>query len=216
MSAGNTFELECDGEVVIIERVPSGEHILHNYDREAREAAIALGFDRNECDTLYETINGGHPNGALMDSIEHGSARLIEALIFIGATVHAWSSSALSLAATHGRADIAALLIDDGAEVDADDGDALRTATDMDDLGVITVLINAGADVNVKGGDPLFIAATWGYLEIAKMLVAAGAVPTWKMINKADENDHEEVALFLEDEYDKRHRKVTTLMSWRF
>jgi hypothetical protein len=104
------FEIDCDGEVVIIERTDDGKLLFHNWDMDAELAAIELGFEPSLCFHIW--------NVAAQDQLDHRLSEvafdenivLVEALLFAGADPWAYRNAALRRAKYWGQRKVQKLL----------------------------------------------------------------------------------------------------------
>ncbi len=161
------YELECGGDqTVVMEVTAAGTVVLHDedYDVEAEQAAVELGFEPSVCFIVRKAwllqrqfpggrcLRAGHLNAALMTQSEEGNAAAAAALIAAGADVNVGTT-----------------------------GFPLKFACDFGHADVVEVLLAAGADVHVYDdlGEeaPLRIAARSGYADVVELLLEAGAKP---------------------------------------
>jgi len=178
------FELDCGGETATIEKTDDGDFIFHGWDEETELAAIELGFEPSACRVVWNAINEDMLNFALLYQARHGNPLIVEALLFVGASVDAKTGTdvtPLHGTAYHSHADIAKVLLEAGASVDAKDMDGwtpLHTAAFHGNIVIANALIKAGASVTVKdrgGWTPLHVAADCGCIDVVNALLEAGS-----------------------------------------
>jgi len=178
------FKMDCGGENVTLERTSNGDIIFHGWDEETELAAIELGFEPSTCLMLWNAINDGILDEELFEQTRKGNALIVEALIFVGASVHEdfvddWTP--LHAAALLDHINIVNVLLKAGASVDTKDNGGvtpLHYATQFGHTDVAKVLLKAGASVDPKdidGWTPLHLAAANGHTDVVKVILEAGA-----------------------------------------
>jgi len=179
------FDMDCGGETVTIERTDNGDIIFHGWDEETELAAIELGFEPRPCWIVWDAINDDTLNFELLYQIHEGNTLLVEALLFVGASISTTNyigSTPLHLAAQFGQADVASVLLKAGASTEAGDNNGWTplhvAAASRGNVDVAKILLEAGASVDAKDDDrhtPLHEAAYRGNADVAKILLEAGA-----------------------------------------
>ena len=169
------FKMDCGGEAVTLERTNNGDIIFHGWDEETELAAIELGFEPSACLVVWNAINNDALDDALLYRASRKSALIVEALIFVGASVH---------------------------EDFVDDWTPLHAAALLDHINIVNVLLKAGASVDTKdngGVTPLHYATQFGHTDVAKVLLKAGAsvdpkdIDGWTPLHQAAANGHTDV-----------------------
>jgi len=207
------FDMDCGGETVTLEKTDDGDIIFHGWDEETELAAIELGFKPSACLMLWNAINNNHLDYELSYQVARGSALVVDALIFAGASVDAndyvgWTL--LHEAAKRGATDIVKILLKAGASVDAKAlaGTPLHAAARRGHTDIVKILLNAGSSVDAKeeeGWTPLHLAARHGQADAVKVLLEAGASVQAKNRSRktplhiAAYRGHADVAKILED-----------------
>ena len=132
--------------------------IIQCYDHEARAALAELGFEKDDCDFVFEAVHSYYIPDYLEVAVQNRRLQAVRAILFAGANPATKDSISLRVAAIGNEVEIA------------------------------HALIEAGADVNAKQGDALRSAAIWGHIDMAKLLLEHGARPDWKMVQDANKN----------------------------
>src|ERR1022692_3090507 len=130
-------------------------------------------------------------NDRLLGAAQCGNTQRVSALLAAGADVHAWTDSALRLAAFNGNARTIQTLLASGADAHAFDDTALRWAADNGHTETVQTLLAAGADVHVWDDDALRRAATKGHTEMVQLLAAHIFAPdSWRGKSRAEIESH--------------------------
>jgi ankyrin repeat protein len=169
------YELDCgDEEPAVIEITDTGELVFHNWDLEAEQAAIELGFEASTCFIIQSLWQ--RKSRALIGAAAMGNLDAVNVFLAAGIDVNFQDSlgqNALMQAAFKGFPKIAQALIAAGADIHVDNDWVLHEATMYGHVDVVKVLLEAGADVNRESARTLRWAAEAGNLEIVELLLAA-------------------------------------------
>jgi len=174
-----TYELECNGSRVIVERLPSDEIVFHHYDVETDIAMEALGDDPSPCLTLWRAIqsDGDGLDVAMFKRVAAMDHEAVKLLLFAGANPRDRDSGAFH-----------------------DIFEGIYHTTDDEELEMIDILIDAGTDIDVSEGFPLNTAIMRGNTPLAKYLIDKGAdMELSAALNQALHRGNEEVAQYLID-----------------
>ncbi len=109
-------------------------------------------------------------NNYLIKAADGGLLKTTEALLKLGANIHAYNDHALRWAARNGHSDVVKLLLDRGADVHAYNDEALRSAADKGHADVVKLLLEHGADVHIRHDAPFCLANESGHTEVVKIL----------------------------------------------
>ena len=179
-----SFEMDCGGEAVTLEKTDDGNIIFHGWDEETELAAIELGFEPSACWIVWNAINNDLLNEELFEKGRHGNLLLVEALLFVGASAnedHGSWGTLLHVAAEYGHVDVVKILLEAGASVDAidpEDWTPLHIAARNGYLNIVWDLLDAGASVYAETEHkwtPLHHAAARGHEDVVEDLLKAGA-----------------------------------------
>ncbi len=110
-----------------------------------------------------------------IEATKIGLLKTTEALLKLGADVHARNDDAFCKAAGRGYTDMVRLLLEHGANVNVDDEYALRLSAVNERTELVRLLLEYGADVHYNDDGALRQAASYGDTDLVKLLLEHGA-----------------------------------------
>ncbi len=162
-------------EATLVEGVNSGN--LTQADKDNYFVKAAKGGLSNTVDALLKLGANVHADNdyALRWAARNGHTDVVRLLLEHGANVHADDDGALRMAAPNGHTDVAALLLKHGANVHANNNKALRLSVDYDRTDVLALLLKHGADAQADNDYALRWVANSGHIETVRLLLKHGA-----------------------------------------
>ena len=164
------------------------------------DEALESGESSNEA-ALFMVKLGANSKKALYEASTKGNIKLVESLITAYKILHKRINHAMYLAGTEGHLEVVCYLVGLGADPKVDDSEVLRDAVANNYINLAMFLAENGADIHCNDDEPLRVAARNGSLVLVQRLVELGAnvkAMRFQAIKLAFENDHVEVAEYLE------------------
>jgi hypothetical protein len=169
------FELDCDDDVIRMEVTEEGEIIFHDFDPEAEEASVELGFEPSEAFMVWKIIGlalleeeSELLDDALNNACRDGAASVVEAFIAVGADPFNNGNCPLNSAAVNGHANIVELLLDFGVSPFISEV-VIWHILEHGHTDVVKVLLPAGA-FDSQYANALRLARRHGHTDIVEML----------------------------------------------
>jgi len=177
-----TYELECNGQRVTLERTASGDIVFHDYDEETDLVMEALGAEPSGCMYIRRILERASIEGeefldkTLLDAAFDGHIDKLPLLVFIGADINVKGGEAIASAARNDDYETVKALAVLGANPNAEEGTPLAVAIIRKELDLARFLIGYGADINLSGA--IVHAAETDDAAVVRFVLDYGADPT--------------------------------------